>query len=168
MTSEDRPSYLQLLTQLFHAGEEEAFETDGMDPRQTAFEKLVRSIDHALGGNQVLYCTHSFSIRDAPNAPLEGRAIAFTSSLVATVDVGPGSDHRVVVTPLSSLVAIAVDEHRDTRFLGLTAWEGHRVSLRFDGPKNTALLVPGVPSSDTNARDFAAFYPALLDALRTR
>jgi hypothetical protein len=168
MTIEDRPSSAHLRAQLLHAGEEEPFETDGLDPRRKTFEKLVRRIDHALGGGQVLYATHAFTDPDALDLPLRGLVVAFTSSLVAMVRVSPGSDPRVTVIPLRSLSDIIVEEHDEARFLGANSWKGLRVTLHFDSQKSTSLHLPGAPSSDTNALEFDAFYPTLLDALKGR
>ena len=166
MTS-DTPSYFNLLSELLNAAEEEILAADGRDPRQKKFEEVVRSIDHALGGEDVLYCTHSFTNLNGVDAPLTGRAIAFTSSLVATVDLRSRSDVPVIVVPLSSLDSISLDDHRGPQFLGSTPWNERRASLRFGGTRNIQLLLPGAPSSEANTHAFTEFYPTLLNALRS-
>ena len=160
------PTHSDLLRKLIDAGSEDLLESHDPDSHRKVFDNLAWSIDQALGSDQVLYCTHSLINRDPMNMQLVGTAIAFTSSLVATAHVRSLPNPSVQVTPLSSLAVINIDENRDAAFSG-SAWAGRRISLGFDGPRNT-LVFPAKSSSETNAREFAEFYPTLLDALQTR
>ncbi len=167
MPDAEKSAYSHLYDLLFFAGDDEAFEQDGPDPRKGTFDALVKRLDLVLRGQRVRYATHSFTDLELLNAPLEGRVTAITDSVVATAWVVPGSPISVTVVPLTSLTTIDIHEGDENRFIGQSPWDKLNVKLRFEGLKNR-LLIPGNKSSEMNAREFDEIYPKLIDALLAR
>ncbi|MBF4625887.1 hypothetical protein [Clavibacter sp. VKM Ac-2872] len=154
---------------LFFAGKDHAFMEESRDPREETFGHLVTLLDQALLGDVALYATHSFADPFVDiNAPLTGRVVVLTRTLIASVDVRSGLRMSVDLVPLRTITSVTVVLGGESTFVGHPSWGGFGVQAKVSGGStSTVLSLPAVRSSGRNATEFAGFYPKLIEALRT-